>query len=147
MKAQVVAPAVKANFPAEFPGLRFTRTRRNPRGMFIAWTTVATRADAERLAACVQLDGPVVSHYRWQGRAERAEEFRLCFKCLLAQLPALEKQVLATHPYDTPEWLVVRADRRSGQDSSPGGRRREDTPASDQKVFHVPSRRRSATAR
>jgi periplasmic divalent cation tolerance protein len=88
--------------------------------MLIAWTTVATRADAERLAgetialglaACVQIDGPVVSHYRWQGRVERTEEFRLCFKCLLAQLPALEKQVLATHPYDTPEWLVVRADR------------------------------------
>lgn len=86
--------------------------------MWIAWTTVAARADAERLAAdavarglavCVQIDGPIVSHYRWQGRDHRAKEFRLCFKCLPARLAALKKQVLAAHPYEEPEWLVVRA--------------------------------------
>jgi periplasmic divalent cation tolerance protein len=90
--------------------------------MFIAWTTVASRADAERLAAgaveaglaaCVQIEGPVASHYRWQGKVERSEEFRLTFKCLPAQLAALEAQVLAAHPYTTPEWLVVRAERVS----------------------------------
>jgi periplasmic divalent cation tolerance protein len=88
--------------------------------MFIAWTTVATRADADRLAAdvvmrnlaaCVQIDGPIASLYRWQGKVEQAEEFRLCFKCLPSHLERLEKRVLETHPYDTPEWLVVRADR------------------------------------
>ena len=88
--------------------------------MFIAWTTVAGRADAERIAAdavagnlavCVQIDGPIVSHYRWQGRAERAEEFRLLFKCLPGQLAALEQRVLTAHPYDTPEWIVVRAEK------------------------------------
>ena len=89
-------------------------------GMFIAWTTVGNRADADRLAtdaivrnlaACVQIDGPITSHYRWQGKDERSEEFRLCFKCLPSHLELLEKRVLETHPYDTPEWLVVRADR------------------------------------
>lgn len=88
--------------------------------MFIAWTTVAEHADAERIAAeavarnlavCVQIDGPITSHYRWQGKAERSEEYRLCFKCLGAQVAALEKHVLATHPYDTPEWLVVGAEK------------------------------------
>ncbi len=88
--------------------------------MFLASTTVATRADADRLAAevvalgfaaCVQIDGPITSHYRWEGRAERAEEFRLTFKCLPARLTALEAHVLAHHPYDTPEWIVVRAER------------------------------------
>lgn len=87
--------------------------------MWIAWTTVAQRADADRLAAdavarglaaCVQIEGPIVSHYRWEGRAERTEEFRLCFKCLPDQLPALATHVLGTHPYDTPEWVVVRAE-------------------------------------
>lgn len=90
--------------------------------MFIAWTTVATRGDADRLAAdvvnrglaaCVQIDGPVVSHYRWQGKAERAEEFRLAFKTLPEQRTALERHVLAVHPYDTPEWIVVRAEQVS----------------------------------
>lgn len=88
--------------------------------MFLAWTTVGTSDDADRLAAdviasgsavCVQIDGPVVSHFRWEGKHERVEEFRLCFKCLPEGLPALEKQVLEAHPYDIPEWIVVRADQ------------------------------------
>lgn len=86
--------------------------------MLVAWTTVTDRADAERIAAdviarnlatCVQVDGPLVSLYRWQGRLERAEEFRLTFKFLDRQAAGLEAHVLATHPYDTPEWIVVHA--------------------------------------
>lgn len=88
--------------------------------MFVAWTTVATRAEAERLAhdavahhlaACAQIDGPILSCYRWEGKVERSEEFRLAFKCLPAQLAALEAHILAHHPYGTPEWVVVRAER------------------------------------
>ncbi len=87
--------------------------------MLIAWTTVASRADADRisadviarnLAACVQIDGPIVSRYRWEGRVEQAEEYRLNFKFLESQAATLQAQVLATHPYDTPEWVVVRAE-------------------------------------
>jgi len=88
--------------------------------VFVAWTTVAHREEAERIAAdaiarnlsvCVQIDGPIVSHYRWQGRNERGEEYRLAFKCLESQLAALERHVLASHPYEVPEWLVIRADK------------------------------------
>ncbi|MSU51357.1 MAG: divalent-cation tolerance protein CutA [Opitutus sp.] len=87
--------------------------------MFIAWTTVANRADADRLAAgivtqdlavCVQIEGPITSHYRWHGKIERSEEFRLTIKCRPGQLAALEKHVLSAHPYDVPEWLAVRAE-------------------------------------
>lgn len=90
--------------------------------MLLAWTTVATRADADRLAAdaiarhlaaCVQIDGPITSHYRWQGQVEASEEFRLCFKLLPEQASALEQHILATHPYDTPEWILVPAQRVS----------------------------------
>ena len=87
--------------------------------MLIAWTTVGTSAEAERLAAdvvaaglaaCVQIEGPIVSQFRWEGKTERVEEIRLCFKFLPEQRSALEKLVLAAYPYDTPEWLVVRAE-------------------------------------
>jgi periplasmic divalent cation tolerance protein len=87
--------------------------------MLIAWTTLANRDQAEelaraaieqRLAACVQIDGPIASHYLWQGRPERAEEFRLCFKFLPTRQVALEAWLFAHHPYDTPEWVVLRAD-------------------------------------
>ncbi len=87
--------------------------------MLVAWTTVGTRPEAEtlaadviagNLAACVQIEGPVISHYRWDGQIERAEEFRLCFKLMPSQLLALEAHVLGHHPYATPEWIVVRAE-------------------------------------
>lgn len=90
------------------------------RPVLIAWTTVATRAEAEGLAAeaaarglaaCAQVEGPVASHYLWKGKPERAEEFRLCFKLLPDRLGELEAFVLGRHPYETPEWMVVRAER------------------------------------
>jgi periplasmic divalent cation tolerance protein len=90
--------------------------------MFIAWSTVGNRTDADKLAkeivslglaACVQIDGPVSSYYRWQRQLERSEEFRLCFKCTDSQLTALETYVLGHHPYETPEWIVVPASRVS----------------------------------
>ena len=49
--------------------------------------------------------------YRWEGRIERADEFRLTLKCLSAQIEPLQHYVLGSHPYDTPEWLAVRAER------------------------------------
>jgi periplasmic divalent cation tolerance protein len=88
--------------------------------VFIAWTTVANRADADRLAdeaitrslaVCVQIDGPITSVYRWEGKVERSEEFRLAFKCVPDRLYALKKLVLDHHPYDIPEWIAVRADQ------------------------------------
>jgi periplasmic divalent cation tolerance protein len=88
--------------------------------MFIAWTTVETRSAADELAAatvglglaaCVQIDGPVTSHYRWQGKIEQASEFRLSFKCPMDRIAELESYVLNHHPYETPEWISVRADR------------------------------------
>lgn len=89
--------------------------------MLIAWTTVATEDEAERmasnvialeLAACVQISR-ITSHYRWKGRAEKSPEFSLAFKCLPSQVAPLEAHVLGHHPYETPEWIVVRAERVS----------------------------------
>jgi periplasmic divalent cation tolerance protein len=87
--------------------------------MYIAWTTVGTRSEAEalaagliegRLAACVQIDGPIRSYYRWDGRVETGEEYRLSIKCLREALPAVERHVLSAHPYATPQWIVVAAE-------------------------------------
>ncbi len=38
---------------------------------------IATELVDRRLAACVQITGPITSIYRWQGQIERAEEW-LC---------------------------------------------------------------------
>lgn len=90
--------------------------------MLIGWTTVETREQAEtlarglveaRLAACVQIDGPILSVYRWQNRVETAPEHRLAIKFLANRQVELEAWLLHRHPYETPEWIVVRADRVS----------------------------------
>jgi len=87
--------------------------------LLIGWTTVAQHADAtrlacalveSRLAACVQIDGPLTSHYLWQNRAETTEEYRLTIKFLPEHATAIETWLKAHHPYDTPEWIVVRAE-------------------------------------
>ncbi|HEY0967691.1 MAG TPA: divalent-cation tolerance protein CutA [Opitutaceae bacterium] len=87
--------------------------------MLIGWTTVETALQAEelaaglvaaRLAACVQIEGPVISHYRWEGRPQRATEFRLTVKFLPDRQLELEAWLYTRHPYQTPEWVVVQAE-------------------------------------
>jgi periplasmic divalent cation tolerance protein len=60
-----------------------------------------------RLAACVQIDGPVTSIYRWQGVMETAEEFRCTCKTSVARAAACSAAILGVHEYATPELLVV----------------------------------------
>lgn len=61
----------------------------------------------ERLAACVQVGGPVTSRYRWDGRVETAREFLLVAKTREDALPALTERVHALHPYELPEITAV----------------------------------------
>jgi len=60
-----------------------------------------------RAAACVNIVPRVESHYWWQGKVERGNELLLLIKTTTARLDALEKCVLANHPYDTPEFVVL----------------------------------------
>ena len=60
-----------------------------------------------RAAACVNIIRGVESHYWWQGKVERGNELLLLIKTTAARLNALEKCVLANHPYDTPEFVVL----------------------------------------
>jgi len=60
-----------------------------------------------RLIACANLVPRIESYYRWQGRVERSAEVLLMLKTSQARLAALEKLVLAKHPYDTPEFVVM----------------------------------------
>jgi len=83
-------------------------------------TTVASREDAERLAralldrrlaACVQLDDGVQSHYRWKGETCADAEVRLTIKSLPAKLAALQDFMAEQHPYEVPQllWQVMGA--------------------------------------
>jgi periplasmic divalent cation tolerance protein len=77
-------------------------------------TTVASREDAERLAralldrrlaACVQVDDGVQSHYRWKGESCVDTEVRLTIKSLPERLAALQDFMAEQHPYEVPQLL------------------------------------------
>ena len=79
-------------------------------------TAVEKRAGAEkianvlvekRLAACVQIVGPIVSTYWWKGTIETAEEWLCVIKSTKALYEELEKAVKEMHPYETPELFAL----------------------------------------
>lgn len=79
-------------------------------------TTLGSQADAlrlaqqlveQRLAACAQVAGPLVSLYRWQGKLERAEEWQCTLKTTASRGEAAAKAALAAHPYQQPEILLL----------------------------------------
>jgi periplasmic divalent cation tolerance protein len=72
--------------------------------------TAAAIADAllaDRLAACVQVDGPVRSRYWWNGAIEESTELRCTIKTTAAAAERVVISVRELHPYDVPEILVV----------------------------------------
>jgi periplasmic divalent cation tolerance protein len=79
-------------------------------------TTTGNRQDAEqiaaelvsrRLAGCVQVSGPIVSTFRWQGKTETLEEWTCTIKTASTQLAAIQKVFEKIHPYEVPELIAT----------------------------------------
>jgi len=68
---------------------------------------IGTKLLEKRLAACVQISGPVDSSYWWNGRIETAREYLCTVKTLRDRFAAVEKIILDLHPYDQPEILAT----------------------------------------
>src|SRR5262249_16605236 len=68
---------------------------------------LARAALSARLVACANLLPKIESHYWWQGKLEASAEVLILFKTTQVKLKALEKLIVAKHPYDTPEFLVL----------------------------------------
>jgi len=84
-------------------------------------TTVATSADAERLArmmveqrlaACAQINA-IDSVYRWNGALQCETEWRLLFKTTEAARPALQAALRAAHPYELPAIVALPMDAQA----------------------------------
>ncbi len=67
----------------------------------------------ERLAACVNVHGPMTSVYRWKDRVEQEPERQLVIKTTRDRVAALESRLRALHPYELPEFVVVAAESGS----------------------------------
>ena len=62
-----------------------------------------------RLAACVSVVAGVLSTYRWEGEVVVEPEHMLIIKTAPSRVEDLRARVLAEHPYDVPELLVLEA--------------------------------------
>jgi periplasmic divalent cation tolerance protein len=86
-------------------------------------TTAGSEEEAERLsealverrlAACVQVIGPISSRYRWQGKVEREREWQCLAKTEAAAYPQLEAAIRELHSYDEPEIVALPIVQGSG---------------------------------
>jgi len=68
-----------------------------------AGVTLARGIVEARLAACVQIVGPVRSLFWWEGKVDDAREWQLLMKTTRERLPELQRHIKANHSYDTPE--------------------------------------------
>jgi periplasmic divalent cation tolerance protein len=80
------------------------------------FTTTGSEQEAEsissalverRLAACVQVIGPIASRYRWQGKVERSREWLCLAKTEASRYPELEATIRELHSYDEPEIIAT----------------------------------------
>ena len=79
-------------------------------------TTTERRDDAERiagelverrLAACVQIVGPIGSTYRWHGQIETTQEWQCWAKSRRDLYDQIEQAIRQLHPYEVPEILAI----------------------------------------
>ncbi len=71
--------------------------------------TCARHLVQHRIAACVQIDGPIRSVYQWKGAIETDEEFRLLVKTSPESLDECVTALKEHHPYELPEIVVLHA--------------------------------------
>lgn len=78
-------------------------------------TTIDTREGAlkiaqslisNRIAACVQISGPITSIYRWKGNVEQTEEWVCTVKTRRDLYERVDQTIKEVHTYETPEILA-----------------------------------------
>jgi periplasmic divalent cation tolerance protein len=60
-----------------------------------------------RLAACVQIVGPIRSVYRWDGEVHNDQEWQCWIKTAGDRVAALTEWIKGNHSYDVPEVVAL----------------------------------------
>jgi periplasmic divalent cation tolerance protein len=81
--------------------------------VYTTWPTTVEAEEAGRklveqnLAACVNILPGMISHYRWEGKIERAEETVMIIKTRASLAAEVSDAVKKLHSYSTPAILVL----------------------------------------
>ena len=82
----------------------------------IALTTTGSKEEAQkiaralierRLAACVNIVGPIESIYRWEAKVESAGEWLLLIKTTANAFAAVSAAITELHSYQLPECVQI----------------------------------------
>jgi periplasmic divalent cation tolerance protein len=76
---------------------------------------MAQQLVAQRLAACVQIVGPITSSYRWEERIEVSEEWLCLIKTEERLYSVVEDRIKEIHPYELPEIVAFPITRGSSE--------------------------------
>jgi len=68
---------------------------------------IANQLVQRRLAACVNIVGPIRSIYRWRDAIEREQEYLLIIKTTADRASALAASFAELHPYEMPEHIEL----------------------------------------
>lgn len=80
------------------------------------FTTTGTKKEAQKiadvlvknkLAGCVQIIGPIESHYVWKEKREQTNEFLCIIKTKTHLYSEVEKAIKKVHSYELPEIVAV----------------------------------------
>ncbi|HEX6402170.1 MAG TPA: divalent-cation tolerance protein CutA [Pseudonocardiaceae bacterium] len=68
---------------------------------------LAAGAIDAKLGACAQIVGPITSVYRWEGKVQTEQEWRVEIKTTADRVAALTEHIKANHSYDVPEIIAT----------------------------------------
>jgi periplasmic divalent cation tolerance protein len=69
--------------------------------------TIARQLLTEGLAACINIGAPVLSLYEWESTMHETDEIPVLIKTTAARQTLLVDRLIALHPYDVPEALIL----------------------------------------
>ena len=70
-------------------------------------TIIAQHLVGKKLAACVQILGPIISIYHWKGKMETAQEWLCLIKTQQDLFDKTEAAIKKLHSYKIPEIVAV----------------------------------------
>ena len=69
--------------------------------------SIANELVSNKLAACVQIDGPIKSIYTWKDKLTSSQELRLSIKTTQANIEKLVASIKTLHNYELPQIIAI----------------------------------------